>query len=181
MARRAFPFQPTMDSGFPHHRDSWISAAATSWSVLALTQAAPAGSVAGNPAVARRTSPAPGPADAPRVDFARQIGPILERSCLPCHGGEQPRGLYRVEGRDSLLRGGASGSAAIVPGRSDRSPLIDSVSGVVPDAEMPPRAHRGKFPGLSADEVAILRAWIDQGAGWPGGVVLTSPGIERQR
>lgn len=34
--RRAFPFQPTMDSGFPHGRDSWISAAATSWAVLAL-------------------------------------------------------------------------------------------------------------------------------------------------
>ncbi|HKS35745.1 MAG TPA: ankyrin repeat domain-containing protein [Verrucomicrobiae bacterium] len=35
--RRAFPFQPTMDSGFPHGRDSWISAAATSWAVLALS------------------------------------------------------------------------------------------------------------------------------------------------
>ncbi|HXG49372.1 MAG TPA: ankyrin repeat domain-containing protein, partial [Methylomirabilota bacterium] len=35
--RRAFPFQPTMDSGFPHGRDAWISAAATSWAVLALS------------------------------------------------------------------------------------------------------------------------------------------------
>jgi len=35
--RRAFPFQPTMNSGFPHGRDSWISAAATSWAVLALS------------------------------------------------------------------------------------------------------------------------------------------------
>jgi hypothetical protein len=35
--RRAFPFQPTMESGFPHGRDSWISAAATSWAVLALS------------------------------------------------------------------------------------------------------------------------------------------------
>jgi hypothetical protein len=35
--RRAFPFQPTMDSGFPHGRDSWISAAATSWAVVALS------------------------------------------------------------------------------------------------------------------------------------------------
>ncbi|MBI3850565.1 MAG: ankyrin repeat domain-containing protein [Verrucomicrobia bacterium] len=35
--RRAFPFQPTMKSGFPHGRDSWISAAATSWAVLALS------------------------------------------------------------------------------------------------------------------------------------------------
>ncbi|MFO1497444.1 MAG: ankyrin repeat domain-containing protein [Verrucomicrobiota bacterium] len=36
--RRAFPFQPTMDSGFPHGRDSWISAAASSWAVMALSQ-----------------------------------------------------------------------------------------------------------------------------------------------
>lgn len=35
--RRAFPFQPTMKSGFPHGKDSWISAAATSWAVLALS------------------------------------------------------------------------------------------------------------------------------------------------
>ena len=35
--RRAFPFQPTMKSGFSHGRDSWISAAATSWAVMALS------------------------------------------------------------------------------------------------------------------------------------------------
>jgi hypothetical protein len=35
--RRAFPFQPTMDSGFPHGKDSWISAAGTSWAVMALS------------------------------------------------------------------------------------------------------------------------------------------------
>ncbi len=35
--RRAFPFQPTMPSGFPHSRDSWISAAGTSWAVMALS------------------------------------------------------------------------------------------------------------------------------------------------
>jgi hypothetical protein len=38
VARRAFPFQPTMTSGFPHGRDSWLSASATSWAVMALTQ-----------------------------------------------------------------------------------------------------------------------------------------------
>ena len=35
--RRAFPFQPTMESGFPHGKDSWISAAGTSWAVMALS------------------------------------------------------------------------------------------------------------------------------------------------
>jgi hypothetical protein len=36
-ARRAFPFQPTMKSGYPHGRDSWISATAGSWAVMALS------------------------------------------------------------------------------------------------------------------------------------------------
>jgi ankyrin repeat protein len=39
--RRAFPFQPTMNSGFPHGRDSWISAAGTSWAVMALSVTEP--------------------------------------------------------------------------------------------------------------------------------------------
>ena len=44
--RRAFPFQPTMKSGFPHGRDGWISAAATSWAVMALSLPAPTTQVA---------------------------------------------------------------------------------------------------------------------------------------
>ena len=53
--RQAFPFQPTMNSGFPHHRDSWISAAATSWAVLALTGSRPVkGPHPGKPAIATR-------------------------------------------------------------------------------------------------------------------------------
>ncbi|HWN93778.1 MAG TPA: ankyrin repeat domain-containing protein [Methylomirabilota bacterium] len=44
--RRAFPFQPTMNSGFPHGRDSWISAAASSWAVMALSVAEPINAVA---------------------------------------------------------------------------------------------------------------------------------------
>jgi ankyrin repeat protein len=181
VARRAFPFQPTMNSGFPHHRDSWISAAATSWAVLALTRVAPVGSASGKPAVAGRTLPAPTPKPEPKIDFERQIKPLLERSCAGCHSGEKPRGLFRVDGRDAILKGGASGEAAIVAGHSETSPLIDYVSGNVPDSEMPPRARREEFPALSADEVALLRAWIDRGAEWPEGVSLPAPRIERPR
>ena len=64
--------------------------------------------------------------------------------------------------------------------------LLAGGSGVVmmlalPESEMPPRAVRDKFPALSPDEVALLRAWVDQGAEWPAGVLLTSPQIENQR
>jgi ankyrin repeat protein len=181
VARRTFPFQPTMDSGFPHHRDSWLSAAATSWAVLALTQVLPVGPAADQRAAAQPTPRVQGPKNVQKIDFARQIKPLLKRSCSACHSGEKPRGLFRIDGRDAFLKGGASGAAAIVPGHSEKSPLIDYVSGKVPESEMPPRAVRDRFPALTTDEVALLRAWIDQGAEWPTGVVFTSPKLAKQR
>jgi ankyrin repeat protein len=181
VTRRTFPFQPTMKSGFPHHRDSWISAAATSWAVLALTRVLPVGIPSGKPAAAQPTTAVPIAKEEQRIDFAHQIKPLLERSCVGCHSGEKPRGLFRIDGRDALLKGGASGEAAIVAGHSAKSLLIDYVSGNVPDSEMPPKAQRKRFPGLRTDEVAQLRAWIDQGAEWPKDVMLTSPNNQRQR
>jgi ankyrin repeat protein/mono/diheme cytochrome c family protein len=181
VARRAFPFQPTMKSGFPHHRDGWISAAATSWAVLALTYAAPVGAAPCQPAFAQQPTPVRTRQGERKIDFVQQIKPILERSCVGCHSGEKPRGLFRVDGRDAILKGGASGEAAIVPGRSEESPLVDYVSGKVPDQEMPPKAQRKRFPALRTDDVALLRAWIDQGAEWPKRVLLASPKVGRSR
>jgi ankyrin repeat protein len=181
VARRAFPFQPTMESGFPHHRDAWLSAAATSWGALALTQVVPVGPASGRPDAAQQPPTAPMPKQVQRVDFAQQIKPLLERSCVDCHSGEKPRSLFRLDDRDAILKGGASGEAAIVPGHIEKSRLIDYVSGKAPESEMPPRAVRERFPALNPDEVTLLRTWINQGAEWPTGVVLTSPRIEKQR
>jgi Planctomycete cytochrome C/Squalene-hopene cyclase C-terminal domain len=181
VARRAFPFQPTMNSGFPYHRDSWISAAATSWAVLALTQVAPVGSASGKPALAQQASQVRASKKDQKIDFAEQIKPLLERSCASCHSGEKPRGLFRIDNRDAILKGGASGEADIVPGHSEKSPLVEYVSGRVPDFEMPPKSQRKKFPALNTDDVALLRAWIDQGAEWPKDILLTTPQSERRR
>jgi hypothetical protein len=170
-----------MKSGFPHHRDSWLSAAATSWAVLALTEVLPAGPASGKPAAVQQPPPVPMPKKGQKVDFARQIKPLLERSCVGCHSGDKPRGHFRLDSRDALLQGGESGAAAIVPGHGEKSPLIDHVSGKVPESEMPPKAVRERFPALTTDEVALLRAWIDQGAEWPTGMLLTSPKIEKHR
>jgi Planctomycete cytochrome C len=181
VARRAFPFQPTMKSGFPHHRDSWISAAATSWAVMALTQVSPIGLASGKPAIAQQTVPVRTSSKEQKIDFAQQIKPLLERSCVACHSGEKPRGLFRIVARDAVLKGGASGEAAIVPGYSEKSPLIAYVSGNVPDSEMPPKDQRKRFPGLKTEEVALLRAWIDQGADWPKDVMCAASKIEKTR
>jgi ankyrin repeat protein len=181
VARRAFPFQPTMDSGFPHHRDSWLSAAATSWAVLAVTRALPAGSAGAKPPALMNTLRTASTKKTRKISFAKQIKPILERSCVGCHSGKKPFGGFRLDSRDAILKGGESGTAAIVAGHSEKSPMIDYVSGKVPDSEMPPRNLRKRFPGLNADEVALLRTWIDQGAEWPTGMMLASPRTAKQR
>src|SRR5262249_52488958 len=122
---RAYPFQPTMDSGFPHGRDSWISAAGASWAVLAMTEALPPGTTSEKPAaVAKQPKEAP-PGVTERVDFAKQIRPLLERSCLACHGADKQRSNFRVDSRAALLTGGNSGSAVVVPEKSAQSPLLE--------------------------------------------------------
>lgn len=176
--RRAFPFQPTMSSGFPHGRDSWLSTAATSWAVIALTQSVPPGTVAAPATFAKVQRKAPA-SNANKIDFARQIKPLMERSCLTCHGPNKSESQYRVDSREAILKGGDSGEEAIVAGQSDRSPLIANVSGIIPGMEMPPLAKRQSFPPLTEEELQLLRTWVDQGAAWPNDVVLTPRKEER--
>jgi hypothetical protein len=110
----------------------------------------------------------PPPAGEP-IDFQRQVQPIFEHACLRCHGPERPKAQFRLDAREHALKGGSSG-VAIVPGQSARSPMIYFVARLVEDMEMPP-ADKGE--PLSAEQVGILRAWIDQGANW-GGATNTS-------
>ncbi len=96
-----------------------------------------------------------------RIDFKREIRPIFAKHCYRCHGAEEREGGLRLDIRSSALTGGDSG-ISIVPGESQSSMLIDYVVGADPDVVMPPEGER-----LSAKEIALLRAWIDQGAVWP--------------
>jgi len=68
--------------------------------------------------------------------------------------------------RDTFLKGGQSGEPPIIPGRSGDSLLLAYVGDKIEDLEMPPLNRREKFPALSADEIALLRSWIDAGADW---------------
>jgi mono/diheme cytochrome c family protein len=114
-------------------------------------------------------------------DFAKQIKPLLERSCIACHGPDKQRSGFRVDTRDTLLKGGMTGSAVVVPGKSAQSTLLDYVSGRVEGMEMPPLPKRDKFAAFTKDEVELVRAWIEQGAVWPDGMVLGSRQGEKLR
>src|SRR5258706_8565414 len=56
------------------------------------------------------------------VDFDRHIRPILENTCIRCHGPERPKSRFRLDSKESALKGGESG-IDIVQGNSARSPL----------------------------------------------------------
>ncbi|HUF61348.1 MAG TPA: ankyrin repeat domain-containing protein [Verrucomicrobiales bacterium] len=182
--RRAFPFQPPMESGFPYGADSWISAAASSWAAMALASlldpaqapvltSLPEAIPAPETAVRPHASIPEAAGDGSPHDFASVIRPVLERSCLACHSGEKPKAGFRIQTRTSLLAGGNRGEAAVVPGDPEASPLLLCVAGEVEDLEMPPLGKRDQYPGLNPAEIASLRAWIFAGADWPDGVTLT--------
>ena len=98
-------------------------------------------------------------------DFAREVRPILERSCFGCHGPEKQKNGYRLDVRDIAIKGGESGERAIVPHDAKASPLIHFVSGEDEEMLMPPK--KSDKPRLTAAEVETLRAWIDAGPAWP--------------
>ena len=105
-----------------------------------------------------------GPED---IEFERDIQPILSRRCLHCHGPVQASGGLRLDRRELALKGSEAGPV-IIPGDSSGSRLIQAVSGTGGLA-MPLQGEP-----LSADQIALLRYWIDQGAPWPSDAAETA-------
>ena len=101
------------------------------------------------------------PAAPQQVDFARDVQPLLAAHCVRCHGPKKSEGGLRLDRKTDALAGGNSGPA-FEASKSAASLLIRYVAGLDDDTVMPPSGKR-----LSAAQVGILRAWIDQGATWP--------------
>ncbi|MEX2168586.1 MAG: PSD1 and planctomycete cytochrome C domain-containing protein [Pirellulales bacterium] len=92
------------------------------------------------------------------------VAAIFERRCIQCHAGTEPKGGLSLETRRQALVGGDSGPVLGL-GDADGSLLIEYVSGEKP--QMPEDGEP-----LTADEVAVLGAWIQSGAPWPEDRVL---------
>lgn len=97
------------------------------------------------------------PAGAEPVDFTRDVHPILAERCFACHGGDKRSGGLSLKDYREVMRGGRSGKV-VTPGSGNDSLLIRRVLGEA-GLVMPPAGAR-----LSAEQIAKLRAWIDQGA-----------------
>ncbi len=98
-----------------------------------------------------------------RVDYVRDIKPLLARRCCACHASLKQESGLRLDTGQAARKGG-DGGPAVVPGKSHESRLIAKVTASDPAERMPP-ASEGD--GLDASQVALLRAWIDQGATSP--------------
>jgi mono/diheme cytochrome c family protein len=97
-----------------------------------------------------------------KVDFTKDIQPIFKKSCIDCHDADGAMGKFRVDKKETAMKGGEKGPA-IIAGKSAKSPLVYYVSGLIKDMQMPPKDQGDP---LTKDQIGLLRAWIDQGAKW---------------
>src|SRR3954470_24465710 len=97
-------------------------------------------------------------AEAP-PDFDRDVRPILEQHCFKCHGPDKAKAGLRLDQKPSALKGGESGTPAVVPGNLLKSHLLKVVTTDDPEQAMPPKGER-----LKPAEVATLAKWVETGA-----------------
>jgi mono/diheme cytochrome c family protein len=102
-------------------------------------------------------------ADEPKINFGRDIRPILADNCFACHGPDvqQRKAKLRLDTRTGALADLRSGGHAIVPGKPDESALIERITDEDPSRRMPPKKS-GK--NLTAAQIDLLRRWIAEGA-----------------
>jgi mono/diheme cytochrome c family protein len=92
-----------------------------------------------------------------KVDYEKDVQPLLAQNCYGCHGPEVQQSGLRLDRRQPALRGGDYGPV-IIPGKSSESKLIRRLVDGDGGLQMPPSG------ALTPDEINVLRAWIDQGA-----------------
>src|SRR5712691_5585031 len=103
----------------------------------------------------------------PRLRAQKQVSEadaqaVLKR-CSQCHGPSLQMSKLDLSTREGMLKGGEKGPA-VVPGNAEASPLYRRVAGL-----QTPAMPMAPVPALNAQEVALLKDWIDQGAKWPSG------------
>ena len=104
------------------------------------------------------------------VDYLAEIKPLLTEKCSPCHGTLKQESGLRVETRELMIQGGDSGSILDLDA-PENSPLIERVSSRDSD-RMPPE---GEGAALTADQIAMLTKWIQQGAPAPAETPPVAP------
>ena len=98
---------------------------------------------------------------AEKIDFQKQIKPILAKHCTGCHGVKKREAGLRLDFRKPALAGGDSG-VAIRAGKPGASLLLKRIRSADPDERMPPKGKP-----LSEVQIGVISRWIAEGAQWP--------------
>ena len=110
------------------------------------------------------------PSDSPqepataKVDFTKQVKPIIQERCVMCHNKATMPDRHSFESRELVMKGDSKGPI-LIPGDADGSRFIVAI--VVPDIHetaMPPVSSR-----ITKAETETLKQWIREGADWPSG------------
>jgi len=96
-------------------------------------------------------------------DYQEEVAPILQKYCAGCHNADDFEGKFSVESFDAVQKGGEHG-AAVLPGDASSSRMIRFITGAA-EPRMPPEDK----PQPTADEVAVLKTWVESGAKGPAG------------
>lgn len=115
--------------------------------------------LAAAPSATRAAPPAP-------VDFAHDIAPLIKVRCAECHTNGKHKGSFSLDSREAVLK-----SKAVVVGKSDVSELVKRITSDDPETRMPNKGKR-----LTSKEVALFKAWIDQGLPWQEGFTFKGSG-----
>lgn len=100
---------------------------------------------------------------AAKLNFMGDVWPILSGRCVECHGPEKQKGDLRLDSPESIQKGGSFGPV-IEAGNPDGSVFIELISLPADDADVMP----AKGDPLSAEEIALLRRWVEEGATFEG-------------
>ncbi len=106
-----------------------------------------------------------------RVDFSRDVLPILSANCFPCHGPDDQarQAKLRLDTRAGAFR---IEHPVIQPGNGKQSELVRRVSSQDPEVRMPPANSNRQ---LSPQQIELLRQWVDEGAVWSGHWAFETP------
>jgi hypothetical protein len=109
--------------------------------------------------------PAPGQAALPQeIDFAHDVVPLIKARCAECHTNGKYKGSFSLDTRATILQ-----ARVVVPGKSGQSELVKRVTSTDPEFRMPPKGDR-----LTAKQIDLIKAWIDQGLPWQEGFTFKS-------
>ncbi|MGV3723347.1 MAG: DUF1549 domain-containing protein, partial [Actinomycetota bacterium] len=103
----------------------------------------------------------PGAAAGVRVDYGRQVKPVLQARCFSCHGALKQEAGLRLDTGHFIRKGGRLGKI-VIPGRAEQSRLLLRVLAANPAQRMPPEGE-----ALKPEEAVALKEWIAQGAVTP--------------